>query len=378
MNSVHRWSPFVARALAITAALMVVTTQTGNAISSDDQDSSRNEMLGHGRVYAVHNLVSDGFVKADHLDTDLVNAWGVAFNPNGFVWVADNHTGLSTLYDGFGVKNSLIVTIPPAPGNPPPGVPTGIVFSSGADFVLTRGTLSGPSRFIFATEDGTIVAWAPQVDGTHALLGWDNSPAHSIYKGIALAGNGTAHYLYATDFHNNRIDVYDSTFHPATLSGHFQDPRIPKGFAPFGIQNILGNLYVTYAKQDDDAEDDVAGAGLGFVDVFDPNGHLIRRIATRGPLNAPWGLALAPANFGRFSNMLLVGNFGDGHISAYDPVTSEFRGQLRMAHGEPVEIEGLWGIQFGNGLLNQPINTLFFAAGPGDEEHGLYGRIDPL
>jgi len=376
MTSVHRWSPTVARALVITTAL-IATSYTGNASSSDDQESFRNEGQGHDRFYSVHNLVSDGFVKADHLDTDLVNPWGVAFNPNGFVWVANNHSGLSTLYDGFGVKNPLIVSIPPAPGGTPPGAPTGIVFSSGADFVLTRGTLTGPSRFIFATEDGTIVAWAPAVDGTHALLGWDNSPAHSIYKGIALAGNGAGHFLYATDFHNNRIDVYDSTFHPVTLSGHFFDPRIPRGFAPFGIQNILGNLYVTYAKQDDDAEDDVAGQGLGFVDVFDPNGHLIRRIAARGPLNAPWGMALAPANFGRFSNMLLIGNFGDGRINVYDPVTSEFRGQLRTGHGEPVEIEGLWGIAFGNGLLNQPINTLFFAAGPGDEEHGVYGRIDP-
>ena len=270
-----------------------------------------------------------------------------------------------------------VVSIPPAPGGTPPGAPTGIVFSSGTDFVLTRGTLSGPSRFIFATEDGTIAAWAPMVDGTHALLAWDNSPAHSIYKGIALAGNGAGHFLYATDFHNNKVDVYDSMFHPVTLSGHFFDPRIPRGFAPFGIQNILGNLYVTYAKQDDDAEDDVAGQGLGFVDVFDPNGHLIRRVATRGPLNAPWGIALAPANFGRFSNMLLIGNFGDGRINVYDPATSEFRGQLRTGRGEPVEIEGLWGIAFGNGLLNQPINTLFFAAGPGDEEHGVYGRIDP-
>jgi len=376
MNNVHRWSPIVARALVISTAL-VATTYTGTASSPDDQESSRNEGQGHDRFYSVHNLVSDGFVKADHLDTDLVNPWGVAFNPNGFVWVADNHSGLSTLYDGFGVKNSLIVSIPPAPGGTPPGAPTGIVFSSGTDFVLTRGTLSGPSRFIFATEDGTIAAWAPMVDGTHALLAWDNSPAHSIYKGIALAGNGAGHFLYATDFHNNKVDVYDSMFHPVTLSGHFFDPRIPRGFAPFGIQNILGNLYVTYAKQDDDAEDDVAGQGLGFVDVFDPNGHLIRRVATRGPLNAPWGIALAPANFGRFSNMLLIGNFGDGRINVYDAATSEFRGQLRTGRGEPVEIEGLWGIAFGNGLLNQPINTLFFAAGPGDEEHGVYGRIDP-
>ena len=214
------------------------------------------------------------------------------------------------------------------------------------------------------------------MDATHALLAVNRSGAGAIYKGLALAGNGNGHFLYATDFHHARVDVFDSAFHRVRMPGAFTDPGIPEGFAPFGIQNILGDLYVTYARQDDDAEDDVAGAGLGFVDVFDANGHLIRRFASRNTLNAPWGLALAPADFGHFSNTLLVGNFGDGRINAFDIRTREFRGQLRNADHSVVEIEGLWGMAFGNGVSKQPTHTLFFAAGPGDEEHGLYGRID--
>lgn len=328
-------------------------------------------------TYQQHNLVSDGSVPADHTDPDLVNPWGIAFNPNGFVWIANNHTGVSTLYDGLGVKQSLVVTVPPEGS-----APIGIVFSSGSDFVVTKDNISGPSRFIFATEDGTLSAWAPNVDSTHAILQVDNSGSGAIYKGLALAANGSGHYLYATDFHNNKIDVFDATFAPVPLSNgtfsNFSDPELPQGYAPFGIQNINGNLYVTYAKQDTDAEDDVLGPGFGFVDVFDANGKLIRHFAAGGKLNAPWGLALAPADFGRFSNTLLVGNFGDGRINAYDLATGAFQGQLQGADGFPLVIEGLWGIVFGNGLLSQSTNTLFFTAGPGDEEHGVYGRIDAV
>jgi uncharacterized protein (TIGR03118 family) len=368
MNSVRARYGFVC------LALVAIASATSASIAGSGDGHGKSPQ---GGFYAVLNLVSDGFVPAAHNDPDLRNAWGVAFNPNGFVWVADNKTGVSTLYDGNGVKNSLIVAIPTHAGGAPPGSPTGIVFSSGADFVVRVGTVSGPARFIFATEDGTISGWAPNVDATHAIRVIDNFPSGAIYKGLAFAANGIGHFLYATDFHNNKIDVFDSNFHQIDSTGLFVDTKIPHGYAPFGIQNILGNLYVTYAKQDEDAEDDVAGQGFGFVDVFDANGQLIRRFATRGRLNSPWGLALAPADFGRFSNAVLVGNFGDGRINAFDLSTGAPLGRLRMPGGKPIEIEGLWGIQFGNGLLNQPVNTLFFAAGPGDEEHGLYGRIDP-
>jgi uncharacterized protein (TIGR03118 family) len=330
-----------------------------------------------GKFYQQRNLVSDGFMTAEHTDANLVNPWGIAFNPNGFVWVADNGTGVSTLYDGNGVPQSLVVTIPTPSDSSALGKPTGIVFNGSGDFVISKGDVSGASPFIFASENGTIAAWAPSVDRTHALLVVDNSGSEAIYKGLALAANGTGNFLYATDFHNGKIDVFDKDFKPASLPGSFSDPDLPAGFAPFGIRNISGALYVTYAMQDEDKEDDVAGKGLGVVDVFDANGHLISRFASGGPLNAPWGLALAPADFGKFSNHLLIGNFGDGTINAYDLASGEFHGRLRTTDGEKLAIEGLWGISFGNGIEDQPTSVLFFAAGPGDEEHGLYGRIEP-
>lgn len=331
-----------------------------------------------GDFYQQHNLVSDGFIPADHPDTNLVNAWGVAFNPFGPAWVADNGTGVSTLYDGSGNAQSLIVHIP-SPGNSAGGGnPTGIVFNGSTGFVVTKGNTSGASKFIFATEDGLIAGWAPNVDSNHAIKVVDNSATTgAVYKGLALSAGGSGSLLYASDFHNNKIDVFDSSFGPVTLApGAFTDPHLPMGFAPFGLQAINGNIYVSYAKQDADRHDDVQGKGLGFVNVFDPNGNLIRRVVTRGRLNAPWGMALAPAGFGKFSNRLLIGNFGDGRINAYDLATGKFVGQLKGTDHRPIQIDGLWGLAFGNGFLSQPVNTLFFAAGPDDEKHGLYGRID--
>ena len=325
--------------------------------------------------YQQTNLVSDTPGLADKTDPHLQNAWGVAFNPTAFVWVADNHKGVATLYDGAGNPQSLVVTILPASGQLT-GSPTGIVFNGSSDFVVTEKGKSGASRFIFATEDGTIAGWSPDVVRDHAITAVP-SKTGAVYKGLALASNGTDTFLYATDFHNARIDVFNKEFKPARLSGTFADPNLPAGYAPFGIQNLNGNLYVTYAKQDAARMDDVPGAGRGFVDVFDANGHLIRRVASRGWLNAPWGLAVAPADFGKFSNRLLVGNFGDGTINAYDVATGKFLGQFRGPDSKRLTIDGLWGISFGNGLLDQPTNVLFFAAGPNDENDGLYGKLEP-
>ena len=331
--------------------------------------------------YQQRNLVSDGFVSAAHNDPNLVNSWGIAFNPFGPVWVADNGTGVSTLYDGDGKpqppSQPLIVQIPSPDNANGGGNPTGIVFNASTGFVVSNGTASGPSRFIFATEDGVIAGWAPTVDMTHAVRVVDNSKkTGAIYKGLALSAGGSGSLLYAADFHNNRIDVFDNAFKPVTLSGNFSDPNLPVGFAPFGLQAINGDIYVSYAKQDATKHDDVTGKGFGFVNVFGPNGHLIRRVASRGALNSPWGMTLAPAGFGKFSGRLLVGNFGDGKINAYDVATGKFVGRLKSGDRRPIQISGLWGLAFGNGFANQPVNTLFFAAGPGDEEHGLYGRID--
>lgn len=348
-------------------ALLVIATFKAEADPTADPSAN---------AYTQRNLVSNGPISAPHIDPNLVNAWGIAFNRHGVFWVADNGTGVSTLYDGNGVPQPLVVTIPPPLGGEGPSSPTGIVFNDSRDFVVSKGSASAPAAFIFDTEDGTISGWAPAVDPTNAILVIDNSASNAIYKGLAIAANGSGQFLYATDFHNRKIDVFDRTFAPVTLAGHFEDPGIPSDFAPFGIRNINGNLYVTYAKQDAEKEDDVRGPGFGYVDVFDADGRLIRRFASQGPLNAPWGLALAPANFGLFSNRLLIGNFGNGRINAFDLATGEFKGEMTRPNNQRFEINGLWGLSFGNGEQNQPVNVLFFTAGPQNESNGLYGRIE--
>ena len=320
--------------------------------------------------YEQHNLVSDGAVSADLVDAALVNAWGLVASATSPFWVADNGTGLSTLYNGnTGGKISLTVTVP--------GAPTGIVFSGGADFVVTSGTRSGPARFIFASEDGTISGWNPAVAATQAIVGVDHSAVGAVYKGLAIASTASGVRLYATNFHAGTVDVFDAGFHP--VSGGFTDAHLPPGYGPFGIQQLEGTIYVTYALQDADKHDDVAGAGHGFVNAFDTGGHLLRRVASGGRLNSPWGLALAPADFGAFSGDLLVGNFGDGHINAFDLPRrhgkTKPRGQLEAADGRPIVIDGLWALAFGNGATAGPTNVLFFTAGPFGEAHGLFGKL---
>jgi uncharacterized protein (TIGR03118 family) len=327
-----------------------------------------------GLGYAVTNLVSDGS-GTPYTDPNLVNGWGIAFNPQGFVWVADNGSSTSTLYDGHGVPQSLVVSIPP--GQAGSANPTGIVFNGTTDFVVSQGGLIGASAFMFVGEAGTVAGWSPGVNRTSAVTMFDGSATATVYKGAAIAAQGSANFLYAADFHNGKVDVFDAGFHKVATTGGFTDPTLPAGYAPFGIQAIGNRIYVSYAKQDAQAHDEIGGAGLGAVDVFDTAGNLVKRlIASGGALNAPWGLAIAPADFGPFSNALLVGNFGDGKINAFDPTTGAMLGTLSKANGSAIVIDGLWGIAFGNGLNDQPTNTLFFTAGPGDEAHGMYGRID--
>jgi len=331
--------------------------------------------------YQVHNLVSNIPGAADKTDVDLVNAWGIAFNPDAVVWVNDGGTGKSTLYDGDGNKQGLTVTIP-GPASGEPSKPTGIVFFGGNNDFMINGN---PSRFMFATEDGTISGWAPEKGlppPTVATEMVNNSAKGAIYKGLALSADGTRYLLYATDFHNGKVDVFDGTFKPVALAATaFKDPRIKAGFAPFGIQAFNGVIFVTYAKQDRAKEDDVAGPGLGYVNAYDANGNLLQRIAAGGKLNAPWGLALAPANFGQFSNRLIVGNFGDGSVNAFNinRTNHDNNGtRLHQLDDSPIHIDGLWGLSFGNGLRNQATNSLFFTAGPNDEADGLYGKIEPV
>jgi uncharacterized protein (TIGR03118 family) len=290
------------------------------------------------------------------------------------IWVSNNGTGTSTVYNGLGgaVSPPSPVAIPAASGTGH-GVPTGITSNpSTSDFLI--GGAGTAAIFLWATEDGAIAAWNAGPTATLKFVASDGA----VYKGLALAGNGTSFRLYAADFHNGKIDVLTSAFVKTSVPGGFADPTIPAGFAPFNILNLQGNLYVAYAKREPGGDDEVAGPGLGFVDVFDADGFLIERVASRGKLNAPWGMAIAPAGFGKFSNHLLVGNFGDGTINAYDTKHFTFAGQLHAADGGVLKIDGLWGIAFGNGFQRQPTDTLFFAAGPSDEGHGLYGRIEPV
>lgn len=338
--------------------------------------------------YQRINLVSDIAGVARFTDPNLVNPWGLSHSPTSPWWVSDNGTGVSTLYNSFGKAVPLVVTIPPPAGSPAgtTSAPTGQLFNpvSGTnsdDFVVSENGKSGPSFFIFATEDGTVSGWNPNVDPTNAILSVDRSKvgAGAVYKGLTFGQSSGNDFIYATNFRFGTVEQFDANFH---LVRSFTDKRLANNcplpnqcYAPFGIQNIGGNLYVTFALQDPTHHDDVGGAGHGFVDVFDTNGNLIRRLISGGKLNSPWGLALAPANFGRFSNDFLVGNFGDGGINVYNPNTGASIGTLRDNKSHPILINGLWGLAFGNGAAAGAKNELFFTAGIADEAHGLFGKI---
>ena len=301
-------------------------------------------------------------------DPNLQNAWGIAYSSTGDFWVSDNQSGLSTLYDGTGSPQSLVVTVPPAAGGTT-GSPTGVVFNSSTAFKVQ----SLPSIFIFVTEDGTISGWNGV--GTAAILAVDNSSKSANYKGLEVANNGSGNHLYVANFFAGTVDVFDKNFAPTTLSGTFHDPNLPAGYAPFNIRNIKGSLYVTYAKQNATKTDAVFCAGCGFVDKFDLNGNLLTRFITQGKLNAPWGITLSPASFGTFSSDILVGNLGDGHINAYNATSGAFLGQLKNSSGTPITISGLWALKFGNGGSAGKTTELFYTSGPVGYVHGRLGKI---
>src|SRR5437588_2529745 len=311
--------------------------------------------------YSWKNFQSDIPGVAAHTDPNLVNPWGMAANSTGStIWVSDNGTGVSTLYDQSGNARSLIVTIPPASKNKDGGNPTGIVFNGTAFFKVTKNGNSQPARFIFASEDGSISGWNPGVDGTNAVIAVDNSKSKAVYKGATLGAANGHNFLYVTNFFSGHVETYDENFQQTNPNG-FIDPSLPAGFAPFGIQNINGQIYVTYALQDKKKHDDVHGPGNGFVDVFDTSGNLIRRLVSNGKLNSPWGLALV-------NGELWIGNFGDGKINNYDPATGAFLETISQADGTPLQFEGLWALlPLGDGV--------YFTAGIADETHGLFGLI---
>jgi uncharacterized protein (TIGR03118 family) len=304
------------------------------------------------------NLVSNVPGLAAHLDPNLRNPWGIAESGGSPFWIADNGSGLSTVYDSAGAPQGLVVTIPLPVGGT--SAPTGAVFNGNA-------AAFGGAPFLFATEQGTIAAWS---GGTTAATMVDS--VVGVYTGLA----NTADTLYAANFASGRIDAYDASFDPVFFGANFIDPNLPAGYAPFGIRAIDGDLYVTYAMVDPATGDEVAGAGLGIVNVFDTGGALVRRlIGAGGALNAPWGLALVPAGFGAFEGDLLVGNFGDGRINAFDPDTGTFLGTLADVHGNPFVNDGLWGLQFGNGGAGGLPNVLYLTAGINDERDGLLAAI---
>jgi uncharacterized protein (TIGR03118 family) len=320
--------------------------------------------------YEQTNLVSDIPGRAKVPDSHLVNPWGLVNPPGGPLWVSDNNAGVSTLYLGDGTIVPLVVTIPSPKGSTALATPTGIVWNGTQGFVVTEDTQSAPANFIFDTEDGTISAWSFTVDIAKAIREVDNSISGAVYKGLALGSTPKGTFLYATNFNSGMVEMYDSTF---KLVSTFTDDDLPEGFAPFGIRNMNGNLYVTFALQNSMKHDDVPGSGNGFVDIFETTGRKIKRFASRGELNSPWGLALAPQDFGKFSGRLLVGNTGDGTINAFDPDSGEFRGTLR--DGRPLTNDRLWALWFGDGVAAGAPNQLFFTAGIGDEHHGLLGVI---
>ena len=318
-----------------------------------------------GDTYSWTNFQSDIAGVATHVDPNLVNPWGMAVSSGGTIWVSDNGTGVSTLYRQDGTAVPLVVTIPTAARNKEGGNPTGVVFNGTPFFKVTKNGNSAPAFFIFVSEDGSISGWNPTLDQTHAIIAVDNGTnkgsKRAIYKGATL-GVATGHnFLYATNFHTSRVETYDENFHQVNPTG-FVDATLPAGYAPFGIRNINGQIVVTYALQDAKKEDDVAGPGNGYVNVFDTSGNFIRRLVSRGHLNAPWGLALVEGD------ELWIGNFGDGRINNYNPTTGAFLETLVRADGTPLEFDGLWDLlPLGDGV--------YFTAGIADEEHGLFGLI---
>ena len=339
--------------------------------------------LASGNVSAQNaflklNLVSDISGLAANTDTNLVNPWGITSSSTSPFWVADNRKGLSTLYDGSGVPQSVIVTVPPPSGASGPSAPTGVAYYAGASFQIAAGT---PARFIFATANGVIAAWNP-ASGTTALRMVDNSVSGAVYKGLAIAVTASGDFLYAANFHSGTIDVFNSSFSPTTVAGNFTDPVIPAGYAPFNIQNLNGKLYVAYARQNASGTNDLPGPGNGIVDAFAFNGIFLQRLVSNGPnspLNSPWGLALAPATLAGFEGNLLVGNSGDGRINAFNPTNGVLTDVLRDGGGSPLVIEGLRGLIFGNGGNGGDPKTLYFTAGIAGGgslgDHGLLGSL---
>jgi uncharacterized protein (TIGR03118 family) len=327
--------------------------------------------VGAASGYTQTNLVSDQSGMAMNTDPNLVNPWGISYSPAGPFWVSDNGTGLTTVYTGTGMVESIVVTIPTANGNGV-GTPTGQVYNSTSGFVVSSGGHMGAASFLFDTGDGTISGWSAGVDAKNAIIAVNNSSSGAIYYGLAIGVNAGQTYLYAANFSANQIEMYDSSFN---LVNTFTDPKLPKGYAPFNVQFLSKYVVVAYGLQNSSKTFPQEGAGLGYVDVFNPDGSFFRTEVSKGKLNAPWGLALAPTGFGAFSGDLLVGNLGDGKINAYVPKSKAFAGQIKDGTGKVISIDGLWALQVGNGGSGGAKNAIYFTAGPDEYQHGLLGSL---
>ena len=331
--------------------------------------------------YVHTNLVSDVPGAASHHDPQALNSWGIVAGPRT-VWVNQNHAGVTSGYGPLGQTHPFVINIPGPAGSTNAGTPTGLELNGTRQFVITNGTKSAPAAFLISTEDGTIAAWEQKISGSTAVVKVDKSGDNSVYKGLAIVRdtNG-APLVFAADFHNAQIDTYDGDFHHLRS---FTDTDLPAGYAPFNVKNIRGHLFVTFAKQlGPNNNDDQAGAHHGFVDIFDTDGTVLRRFASQGALNSPWGMAVAPRNFGKFSHALLVGNFGDGRINAYDLLTGKYLGTMKEANGDDLVIDGLWGLAFEKDEVPQKesfflADRLYFTAGPSGEDHGVVGIIRPV
>jgi uncharacterized protein (TIGR03118 family) len=325
------------------------------------------------------NLVSDGFVDADHIDPNLINPWGISYPPTGPFWISDAGAGVTTLCNGTGATviptgGHAAIVISTSEDDPRPGIPTGQVFNGATGgFEITANDHTASASFLFATINGTISGWNPTVDPAATVIAVDDGPEGAVYTGLAIASTDAGKLLYVADFANHEVAVYDSSFKELDP---ILDPFIPASYSPFNVQVLEGHLFVTFAQLGPDGRS-VDGLGKGYVDEFDLDGTLLHRIASNGPLDAPWGLAIAPASFGEFAGDLLVGNFGDGTINVYDRETNAFIGKLTGEDGTPIQNDRLWTLIPGNGGTGGDTQVIYFTAGLENEEHGVFGSLTP-
>jgi len=380
----------VSAQLGMVCALTVAACGGGSGSGGNSSSLSAAPPAAMG--FADTALVSNSsavVATANKIDANLQNPWGIAVAPGLPFWISDNNSNLSTLYSGIGAIETQSITgsanvgiAIPASAAGVPANPTGQVYNGNGGFLIPTNNGQETALFIFDGEGGTIAAWAAG-SGATAVTAYDDGVAnganHAVYKGLAIGTVGGATYLYATDLHNNKVDVFDTNFSkPTAMQGKFVDPNIPAGFVPFGIAALNGNLYVTFAKQDAAMHDETTGAGLGYVDIFDLSGNLLSQFAAAGSLNAPWGIATAPAGFGSLQGDVLIGNFGDGTINIFSSngtALANFEGPLMSSGGQPIAFPGLWSLVFGNGDADKPLTTLFYTAGFADQTDGVFGGI---